>query len=375
MNARTLVTSALLLASALASHAAEVVVLRNGNVLEGEVDRLQDVVRVATENSQHYLPLRDVERITATLLDAYAAKRIEVREGSVSDHLALAKWCMRQEIWPQAAAEIEDARKIDPKNGAVEYVQRQYEVMSRAAMRTQQAAAPAPPTADDSHQRAAELAEMEKLATSLPPGTLEDFARHVQPILVNGCATGGCHSMDDNRELRLNRDLLRGTANRESTLRNLQAVWNSIDQQTPQYSPLLLQPAVPHGGLPRPVFDGHREKVRERLAEWVMKATGKDQVAPPTQPPTVELAAHQQTVAPPTAQMPPTQPGQPRHFWEDPAAMQSPDTPEATPATKATETPVAKPAIRYGAEPKRYEPRDEFDPEVFNRQHQTPADK
>lgn len=366
MKARILVTTALIIASALASHAAEVVVLRNGNVLQGEVDRLQGAIRVATETSEHYLPVRDVERITATLLDAYAAKRIEVREGSISDHLELAKWCMRQEIWPQAAAEIEDARKIAPDNPVVGYVQRQYDVMSRAAMRAHEPAQATQPVADDSHQRTEELAELEKLATSLPPGALEDFARHVQPILVNGCATGGCHSTEDARKLRLNRDLLRGMANRESTLRNLQAVWNTIDQETPEYSPLLLQPAVPHGGLPRPVFDGHREKVREKLTEWVLKATGKDQVKPPTGPPTVELAAHQQPLATPTPQATPAQAAptkQPKHFWEDPDAGAAP----------LTDAPDAPPAVKRGAEPTRYEPRDEFDPELFNRQHAEPA--
>lgn len=365
MKARIPVTSALIVTFALASSAAEVVVLRNGNVLEGEVDRLQGVVRVATESGEHYLNVRDVERITATLLDAYAAKRIEVREGSISDHLELAKWCMRQEIWPQAAAEIQDARKIDSDNRAIDYVERQLEVMSRAAMRAHEPVAQAEPVVDD-QQRAAELAELEKLAKSLPDGALQDFARHVQPILVNGCATNGCHSMDDARELRLNRDLIRGTANRESTLRNLQAVWNSIDHSTPQYSPLLLQPAVPHGGLPRPVFDGHRQIAREKLTEWVLKATGQDQVVPQpaTQQPSIELAAHQQPVAQTQSQANSEQECQPRHFWEDPAAGASP---------LAEQTQDARPAVQRGAEVKRYEPRDEFDPEVFNRQQQQPA--
>ena len=84
---------------------------------------------------------------------------------------------------------------------------------------------------------------------------------------MNGCATGGCHSTSDARELQLNRDLVRGVANRESTLRNLQAVMRVIDRETPEYSPLLLQPAVPHGGLPRAVFDGHRRVPEQRLAD------------------------------------------------------------------------------------------------------------
>lgn len=361
MHART-VQLALLVATTAAVAAAQpsqVVVLRNGNILEGRVDHLGDVFLVVTETSEIRLPARDVQHVVATLQDAYAARRAEVRPGVVVDRVQLASWCIRQELWGEAAAELSTARELAPHHPDIAFVQRRLEVASRAAMRAarqqevQQVSAEIPVAVDD--QGAAEL---EALAESLPPGGLEDFARHVQPILVNGCAAGGCHSSNDPREFRLNRDLVRGVANRDSTLRNLQAVWSAIDHTTPEHSPLLLQPAVPHGGLPRPVFAGHRTKVQETLVEWVRQVTATQGAVADGSP--VRMAQYEQVAPagrPTQPQVAHSQSGE-RHFWEDPAAMGLEDEVMPMPAT---------PQVRYGAAPKQFKPRDEFDPELFNR--------
>lgn len=362
------VFSAALAATQSQAGAPQVVVLRNGNVLEGEVDRLGDMYRIATQSSEIRLPARDVERIAPTLLDAYAARQQEVHDDSQTDRLELAIWCIRQELWPQAAAELQAAETINPRHPQIEYLKRRLEVASQAAMRAAVPveAAQAEDRAVQAQQKAAELARLEALAAELPPGALEDFARHVQPILVNGCAAGGCHSTTDHRTLRLNRDLVRGMANRESTLRNLQAVWDSIDHQTPEHSPLLLEPSVPHGGLPQPVFDGPRQKVQEKLTAWVRMVTTP---SPPSLDPAsrVRLATHQSAAPAGPAVVDADSPDQrPRHFWEDPEAGGTASTADGPP-------------VRRGAELKAFTPQDEFDPELFNRRqagkaNDSPAD-
>ncbi len=291
------------IASALSAHGQtrQVVVLRNGNVLQGEVDLLGDVYRVMTNTSEIRLPATEVERVVATLHDAYAARRAEVRSDVAVDRLRLATWCIRQEMWAEAANELAEVRSIAPRHPDLPLLERRIEVLSRAAMRAtrqheaEMAAAVVPQVAAKDDTK-----ELESLVASLPPGTLESFARHVQPILVNGCAAGGCHSSSDPRQFQLNRDLVRGVANRESTLRNLKAAWNAIDHRHPNRSPLLLQPSVPHGGLPRPVFAGHRTKVHERLVEWVRQATGALPSTQPEVPMTndVNLAHYEQSPAP-----------------------------------------------------------------------------
>ncbi|WP_442481587.1 hypothetical protein [Aeoliella sp. SH292] len=354
----------------------EVVVLRNGNILEGQVDRIGDAYRIATGTSEMRLTSRDVERVVPTILDAYACKRIEVREDSAADHITLAMWCIRHELWPQAQMELEEVRKIYPRHPDIAYLERRIEVASSAAVRATDMAALAQaevPTVD-TNAKAAELAQLEQLAATLPEGALQDFSRHIQPILVNGCAAGGCHSTEDARSFQLNRDLIRGVANRESTLKNLQAVWAIIDQEKPEHSPLLMQPAVPHGGLPKPVFIGARQKAQDRMKEWVLLATGRTQPAPlPTDPNAVQLAGHQTpalpgqpaVVDPAAAANPEMVAEEEMHFWEDPDAGAPPEA----------SMPDVRTPIRQGADIKPYEPRDEFDPELFNRQQAAPAGK
>lgn len=365
--------------------ATQVVVLRNGNVLEGQVDQLPGTYRVITATSEIRLAARDVERLAPSLLGAYDAKRAEVRPDSASDHLQLASWCVRQELWPQAARELNDAGSIDGNHPLLPVIDRRLQVAVRAAQRASERLPTRLPENEEAatQQRASELAELEALAASLPEGALESFARQVQPILVNGCAAASCHgTQEGNHELavasnlaqagafRLNRDSLRGVGTRESTLRNLQAAWQAIDHENPVYSPLLMQPAVPHGGLARPVFAGNRQRLQDTLREWVLTATAKPEPPAAEVDLQVELAGHisQGPLSPhghgtsaPGMHAPGTdlaaeqvaapQAGE-RHFWELDEELGAP-----------------QPKVRYGAKLKPYQPRDEFDPELFNRRH------
>jgi len=366
-----------------ASSATQVVVLRNGNVLEGQVDELPGTYRVITATSEIRLAAREVERLAPTLISAYDAKRAEVRKKSASDHLQLASWCVRQELWPQAARELNDAGSIDGDHPLLPVIDRRLQVAVRAAQRASERLPTMTTQQEDAvaQQRAEELAELEALAASLPAGSLESFARQVQPILVNGCAAASCHGTQEGTHehgsaanvaqagaFRLNRDSLRGVGTRESTLRNLQAAWQAIDHENPIYSSLLMQPAVPHGGLARPVFAGNRERLHETLTEWVVNASAVPQPAATEVDPHVELATHTTegqmglgTYAPQSADSPSASAGAPqtgeRHFWELDEELGTPE-----------------PKVRYGAKLKPYEPRDEFDPELFNRRQAAAAE-
>src|SRR5690606_34091854 len=127
-----------------------------------------------------------------------------------------------------------------------------------------------------------------------------------------------------------------------------------IDHTTPAHSPLLMQPAVPHGGLPKPGFAGPRQKVQARLTEWVLLATGKTQPTPPTDPNAIHLAGHQASALPgqpavvdeATAANPGMAAEEEMHFWEDPEAGAPPEA----------SMPDARTPIRQGADIKPFEP-------------------
>src|SRR5690606_24243073 len=77
----------------------QVVVLRNGSSLQGEVYSLGDYYRVRTATSEVRLAARDVERVAPTLVHAYDARRAERKVWTADDHLRMAAWCIRQELW------------------------------------------------------------------------------------------------------------------------------------------------------------------------------------------------------------------------------------------------------------------------------------
>lgn len=336
----------------------QVVVLRNGSSLQGEVYPLGDYYRVRTATTEVRLAARDVERVAPTLVDAYDARRAERKVWTADDHLRMAAWCIRQELWPQAAREINDARVMEPSHGALQLFEHRLKMAAEAAERRAQGVTPEPVEkvlASDNAEKQ-EMAELGQLAEGLPPGALEEFTRNVQPLLVNNCTLAGCHSMNDERSFRLNRDVVHGMGNRRSTLRNLKAVMEAIDAETIDASPLLVMSGKAHGGMVQPAFTGHREKLHGRLVEWARKATGQA-----VEPATAELPAEGQAlpdgaVVPATreegADLPPVE--EDLHFWETDGAGQK-----------------IKGETQRGAQLKPFTPRDEFDPEIFNRQQGT----
>lgn len=346
----------------------QVVVLRNGSVVEGEVVSLGDYYRVTTAATEMRLASRDVERLTSTLIEAYDAKRADIRQPQADDHLRLAAWCIRQELWPQAAREINDARVLEPDHRALTTFEQRLATAARAAERRAlpndpQAAAE---TSDAEVASMNELANLGAVASSLPAGSLEDFTRHIQPLLVNNCTLAGCHGPTDQRSFKLNRDMLHGIGNRRSTLRNLEATLRAIDPNQVDQSPLLLKAAMAHGTMDVPAFGVHHAKLHARLVEWTYKVTGTEV----PQPEPAAGAASGGTAEDPLLDLPSEEGGE--------VAPQSPAS--APPAT----TPAGRPyfwevdesgeaiegELQRGAALQKFTPRDEFDPEIFNRQQQ-----
>ena len=363
----------------------QVVVLRNGNVLVGEVDLLGDAYRVATATSEVRLAVRDVERVVGSMIEAYEAKRAEVRVLTTDEHLRLAAWSIRQEMWPQAARELNDARNREPRHPAIPRIERRLQLASRAAMQTHRPVPSVAPVIDHEalKQQARELRELESLAASLPAGSLETFTRQVQPILLNSCTAAGCHGPSDQQSLKLNRDLLKDLGGRESTLRNLKAVWGFVDQQNPEASPLLTQPAVPHGGLQRTVFSGSRQKLLAHVSSWVREATRAEQ-----REAAARLAAQQKAVAgliqPARVQPARVQPAEFQSAGVHAPALERPlpavPSKSAEPGQTdsghfwevAPDGTAAQSGVKHGLELKGFVPKDEFDPEAFNRQQKQP---
>ncbi len=94
-----------------------VVVLRNGNVLRGEVIRIGDHYRVKIHRGELRIPVSQVEMFCRDLNEAYERRRAARTGFNADSHLDLAAWCLRHELLECASRELLDARAIDPGHG------------------------------------------------------------------------------------------------------------------------------------------------------------------------------------------------------------------------------------------------------------------
>lgn len=339
-----LIAAAALLTLAIPARA-EIVLLQNGSVLEGRVEQLPDEVILKQPGGMIRLRSAEVAHVGPSLVAVYdwlRQSRIG-RRGSSEKHLALADWAIDNQLWPQAARELLDARPYNPGSGRLALLERRFDELTR----------PTPPPAErrfdprvvaTSHEAPVDSAEAlsEEPLPTIPDSSIEFFTRRVQPLLRNGCTTAGCHRGGEGDPFLLDESWLRGHADARSTTRNLRTALAEIDLGSPEQSRLLAIAAGPHHGV-TPIRGPRREELLKKLSDWVH-----------------EIAAANATQLPP-----------PSDESVDPAVMPAQE-PSLDPAvTPAVYQPA--PLVR-GGQTRPLGPRDEFDPAIFNERFRRPED-
>jgi hypothetical protein len=311
-----------------------VLLVRGGGVLQGTITRVGDRYRVTRANGQLDVAAEQVTLACRSLEEAYERQRQQMPRDSAEAHLALAEWCLRYDLVPQAARELTDVRRLDSRHARLPVVERRLNAVRQSTASRTQADSDAKRNRE---QAAIEMQQLEAAIADLPAAVVERFARKVQPLLVNNCTTAGCHQPSGDQQFQLDRAVLHGLSNRRTTLRNLMATLELVNRARPQVSPLLAVPRRTHGGMPRPIFGSRQEDQVRQLVDWVAMVTGSG--AADT---SVAAASHDASV---------TGSAVGRH------------PPAAVPPTLRPRRP-----LRFGAEIKSWQPNDPFDPEIFNRQ-------
>ena len=174
-----------------------ILVLKNGQILEGRISQSQDGYVVDLGDGQIRVKSAEVDLICNNLEEGYQHKRAAIQVGNVHHHLELAQWCLRHDLLGPAATELADAVAADPTNPMIGALQHRLKLAMEPPAEPA-AKAVAGPTNED----------LDRLLRALPPGTVETFTQSVQPVLMNHCATGGCHGPQSSTSLRLySRDL------------------------------------------------------------------------------------------------------------------------------------------------------------------------
>lgn len=341
---------------------ADVVLLQNGSLLEGAVQRLPDEVVLKQPGGVIRLRASEVAQVATDAVSVYEwlrKTRIGPR-GSSEEHLALAGWAIDNRLWPQAARELLDARQANPSSRRLAVLELRFDELTRARP------GPPEPRRDSavvvaSYEAPVEapikdpVESPEAALPRMPEGTVEFFTRRIQPMLRHGCAAAGCHRGGEADRFPLDPSWLRGHADSRSTDRNLRATLAEIDMGSPANSRLLQAAAGPHHGA-TPVSGPRREEVLAKLSAWVHAVASLNPVDLPPPPASsgaemiapVQVASHEEPLAEPQGS-----------FRRD------------TRVAQATFQPA--PLVR-GGQVRHVGPRDEFDPAIFNERFRRPED-
>lgn len=311
------------------------VVLRNGEVIEGKITRAEGLFVVDLPDGQIRLKEADVDLICSSLEDGYLRKRSLIEVGNVHQHLELAQWCLRHELLGPVSVELADATVADPKNPMIGVLRHRLKMaMEPPPAATSKGPAVSGPSND----------ELDQMIRGMPRGAVESFTQSVQPVLLNHCTNSGCHGSQCADGLRLYRIPKGNSSSRRVTQRNLYSVMQFIDQRNPSASKLLEAASAPHGTVQYAVFAEHQASQYQHLSDWVHLMAQRAGAETPA------------TIAPAAVSEPPP-----------PSPLPQREAKRAQPLPAPKEQPSTRQNARSASKSER--PADPFDPEVFNRRY------
>jgi hypothetical protein len=327
------------------------VVLRNGEVIEGKISRYDGSYIVDLSNGRIRLKEADVDLVCSNLEEGYRRKRAVIQVGNIHDHLDLAQWCMRHNLFGLATVELADAATAEPKNPMVAALQH----------RLKMAMEPAPPSDVKKKMLASGPSndELDRLVRGMPRGVVETFTLSVQPVLLNHCATSGCHGPQSETGLQLWHIAAGRPSSRRTTQRNLYSVLKFMDRENPSASKLLAAATKPHGTAQHAIFSEREASQYQHMVEWA------NLIAQPATELPDSVARH----GPAEVTEPPASEATPARLPSDTAKARLMAAASARRRTP-TRSDHAPPKPTRGAAPASFdEPVDPLDPDAFNRRY------
>ncbi|NLE36895.1 MAG: hypothetical protein GX621_02610 [Pirellulaceae bacterium] len=344
-----------------------VVVLHGGQVFAGRVTRAGDIYHVVLSNGEIRLRANQVAFHCESLQEAYQRRRETIRAGHVESHLEMARWCRHNGLFDEGLRELGDAAAVDPGNPWIPHLERSLRAAAQHYETPELGDEPAKalgPTSSD----------LDRMVRQLSPQSVAAFTSAVQPLLLNSCATGGCHGPNSESQFRLMRGREGGSPSRRVTQRNLHATLEWIDHEQPEASPLLTEAIRAHGKAGQAAFTDKDAMKFRQIAQWVhgIARTAPSEMAGPKTIDSRGLAEARAMTAGPVEPSRETRDSQADFlvsqagFSEHPSEGIPFDQPPAT--NGAIPEPTRSP-VKRGADIERFVPADPFDPEIFNRRH------
>jgi hypothetical protein len=249
--------------------------LRNGETLSGEILKDGNFFVIVNGGSEARLPERDVELVCQSLDEAYLLRQSRAKPGQIEDRLNLADWCLRNDLLGYAAREIAAAMQIDPKNRKAKLLDSRLQLAMKDSTNSA-----APGKVASTRTLPATPEELDRLVKCLPSGSVESYTSFIQPMLLNSCATAGCHGPGSASKFTLIRTASGQTPPVRVTQRNLHSTIQWIDNNKPADSKLLIAAREPHGNNATPAASLDAAKGQELLV-WVTHVSQRSNTPAP----------------------------------------------------------------------------------------------
>jgi hypothetical protein len=242
-----------------------ILVLADGKVLDGRFLPRPDGYEVEVQGGRMFIESARVRFIARDFEDAYQRMRASFSELTPQSHMELARWCLTNKRTDLARREVLDALHKDPNRIDAQRLLQSLVQQSEQAPKSSggsglsefpSLARPAGP-----------VPEARSLA-GLSRSVAQDYTRHIQRILMNNCASAGCHGVRTTSSFQLT------SSHQGSSVsiaeRNLAAVMKQIDLTRPSSSPLLSVLEGNHPNTSAPLFRGRSGAVQMKtLRDWV----------------------------------------------------------------------------------------------------------
>jgi hypothetical protein len=244
-----------------------VLLLRNGQVIEGHIEREGNYYHVTMPDQEIREPVADVEFACHDLREGYRQKKAMLPVRDIEQHIQLCLWCERHGLLDCAGDELNAAESLDREHPMISVLRRRLkvEMQQRSAPCRVADSVPLPPSDE----------QLDRMTRGMPPGTVEAFVLIVQPILLNHCPGAVGFALPGQKRLQLMRPPLGESPSRRITQRNLYAVLECVDWDNPGESPLLKasvgSSATPTVGS----FPNKNSQQYEKLRLWVYQVAQK----------------------------------------------------------------------------------------------------
>jgi hypothetical protein len=237
------------------AYSGKVLLLDNECLLEGTIERVDNKYRIRRRTGETLVPADTVVFVGQSVEDAYRYLRSRANLKDADEHMRLANWCRQNGLHAQSREELRAVVQLRPNHPAsrdlIAYL-RQSTTPKTAAPRRRRPEPPPPPPVD------------------LTADAMNTFATHIQPILMNTCAS--CHATERNTSrFRLTRVWSSGSSNRTALQYNLAAVLAQVNVLQPESSKLLSRAVIDHGRTGQPPLRNRQCPPYRALEEWVRK--------------------------------------------------------------------------------------------------------